>query len=80
MTLIRRLVWRLGRELARRPEARAKAREVLAETQRVLKDDIKPRAQKAWRDAQPEIAKATLNLKRLADEVRDEYRKGRNGE
>lgn len=80
MTLIRRLVWRLGRELARRPEARAKARGVLAETQRVLNDDIKPRAQKAWRDAQPEIAKATLNLKRLADEVRDEYRKGRNGE
>ena len=53
MTLIRRLVWWLGQELARRPEARAKAKEVLAETQRVLNDDVKPRAKQAWRDAQP---------------------------
>ena len=80
MTLIRRLAWRIGQELVRRPEARAKAKEVLVETQRVLNDDVKPRAQQAWRDAQPEIEKARLNLKQFAEELRDEYRKGRDGE
>ena len=79
MSLIHRLALRLGSELARRPEARAKAAQVLAKTQRVLNDDIKPRAQQAWRDAQPEIARTKRRLTRLAEEVRDEYRKGRDG-
>ena len=48
MTLIHRLIRRLGQEVARRPEARAKAKEVLAETQRIVRDDITPRAKKAW--------------------------------
>ena len=80
MTLIRRLMWRLGQELARRPEARAKAQEVLAETQRIVTDDIKPCAEKAWRDAQPEIEHAKRKLKSFAQELREEYRKGRDGE
>ena len=80
MTLIRRLAWWIGQELAGRPEARAKAKEVLAKTQRVLNDDVKPRAQQAWRDAQPEIASARRKLKQFTNELRDEYRKGRTGE
>jgi deoxyribodipyrimidine photolyase len=80
MTLIRRLAWRLGQELVRRPEARAKAKEVLAETQRVLNDDVKPRAKQAWRDAQPGIETAKRKLKSFAEEFREEYRKGRDGD
>ncbi len=80
MTQIRRLIWRLGQELVRRPEARAKAKEVLAETQRMVKDDIKPRAEEAWRDAQPGIENAKRKLKSFAQEFREEYRKGRDGE
>ena len=80
MTQIRRLIWRLGQELVRRPEARTKAKEVLDETQRIVTNDIKPRAEKAWRDAQPEIEKAKRRLKSFAEEFREEYRKGRDGE
>ena len=80
MRLLRLLALRAGRELARHPEARAKAEEVLAKTQRVLRDDIKPRAQQAWRDAKPEIQNARRTLKRVAEELRDEYRKGRDDE
>ena len=80
MMPIRHLIWRIGRELARRPEARAKAKEVLAETQRIVNDDIKPRAEQAWREAQPEIENAKRKLKGFADEFREEYRKGRDGE
>ncbi len=80
MSLLRRLALRVGQELARNPAARAKAARVLAETRRVLNDDVKPRAQQAWRDAQPEIQIAKRKLKRIAEEVRDEYRKGRDGE
>ena len=80
MTQIRRLIWRLGQELARRPEARAKVKEVLAETQRIVTDDVKPRAKQAWRDAQPQIASAKRRLTRVAQDMRDEYRKGRDGE
>ncbi len=77
---MRRLIWRLGQELVRRPEARAKAKEILAETQRMVNDDIKPRAEEAWRDAQPEIENAKRKLKSFAQEFREEYRKGRDGE
>ena len=80
MTLIRNLIWRLGRELVRHPEARTKAKEVLAETQRIVTDDITPRAKKAWRDAQPKIENTTRKLKNFAEEFRAEYRKGRDGE
>ena len=79
MTLLRRLALRVGQELARRPAARAKAAQVLAKTQRVLHDDIKPRAQQAWRDAQPEIQHAKSKIQSVAKEVREEYRKGRDG-
>ncbi len=80
MRLLRRLALRVGQELARKPAARAKAAQVLAKTQRVLNDDIKPRAQQAWRDVQPGIQHATRELKRVARELRDEYRKGRDGD
>ena len=80
MSLLRRLALRVGRELARNPDARAKAAQALAKTQRVLNDDIKPRAQQAWQDAQPEVQHATREIKRVAQELRDEYRKGRDGE
>ncbi len=80
MRLLRRLALRVGQTLARNPAARAKAAQVLAKTQRVLNDDLKPRAQRAWRDAQPEIQHAKRELKRVAQELRDEYRKGRDGE
>ena len=80
MTHIRRLIWRLGRELARHPEARATAKEVLAETQRIVRDDIKPRATKAWRESQPEIENAKRKLKGLVHDVREKYRQVRDGD
>lgn len=80
MMQLRRLIWRLGQELARRPEARAEAKELLAKTQRIVNDDVKPRAKKAWRAAQPEIETAKRKLRSLAEEFREEYRKGRDGE
>ncbi len=79
MRLLHRLALRVGRELARNPDARAKAAQVLAKTRRVLNDDIMPRAQQAWRDARPEIQHAKQRLQRVAQELREEYRKGRNG-
>ena len=72
MNLFRRFVIRAARELAHNPRARAKA-------SRVLQDEVKPRAQQAWRDAQPKIENAKLGLKRFAQTVREEYRKGRDG-
>lgn len=78
MKLLSRVALRIGRELAQRPEARAKAAEVLTKTKRVLNDDVKPRAQKAWKEAQPKIQRARTKLKRVAQEVREEYRKGRD--
>ena len=78
MRLLSRLVLRVGQELARNPEARAKAARALAKTQRIMKDDVKPRAQQVWRDAQPNLENAKRELKRIAVQVRDEYRKGRD--
>ena len=63
---------RAAQEFAQNPEARAKASQVL--------DDVKPRAKQAWQQARPEIENAGLGLKRFANKVREEYRKGRNGE
>ena len=80
MRLLHRLALRVSQELACNPDARAKAAQVLAKTQRALNDDIKPRAQQVWRDAQPEIQHAKLRLQRVAKELREEYRKGRSGE
>ena len=79
MNLLSRIALRVGQELARRPAARAKAEQVLTKTQRVLNDDVKPRAQQAWRDVQPQIQRAKSEFKRVAQEVREEYRKGRDG-
>ena len=73
MNLLRRLVVYAARELAANPEARAKA-------SRVFEDGVKPRARKAWRDARPEIENAKQGLGRFASKVREEYRKGRDGE
>ncbi len=63
---------RAAQELGHNPEVRAKASQVLEE-------DIKPRAEQAWREAQPKIEKAKLRLKRFALKVHEEYRKGRDG-
>ena len=73
------LARRIGQEWARKPPARAKAAQVLADTQRVLNDNITPRVQQAWRDVQPEVQHSTRELTRVAEELRDEYRKGRDG-
>lgn len=80
MSLLHRLAMRVGWELARNPETRAKAAQTLAKTRQVLQDDVKPMAQRAWRNAQPEIEHAKRRLKGFAQELRDEYRKGREGE
>ena len=73
MSLLRRFVIRAAQELGHNPEARAKASQVLEE-------QVKPRAEQAWREAQPKIEHAKLGLKRFAQRVREEYRKGRDGE
>ncbi|MDE0165645.1 MAG: hypothetical protein OXL36_11175 [Bryobacterales bacterium] len=70
MRFLRRLVVRAAQELAANPEARAKASQVLEE-------NIKPRAKKAWQQAQPEIENAKQGVKSYAKKLRDEYRKGR---
>jgi len=64
---------RAAQEFAQNPEARAKA-------SKVLKDDVKPRAKQAWQEVQPEIENAKQGLKRFAANLRNEYRKGRDGE
>ena len=80
MSLLHRLALRAGLALARNSDARVKAAQTLAKTQRALRDDIKPMAQQAWRNAQPEIEHAKRRLTGFANELRDEYRKGRAGE
>ncbi len=80
MTLLRRLAIRAARELARRPEVRARAKETLTNATRVFNEEVKPRTKDAWRDAQPDIEHAKARLKRFAQKLRDEYRKGRDGE
>ena len=80
MSLLHRWALRVGWELARHPETRAKAARTLAKTQRILNDDIKPRAKRAWRDAQPEIEHVRRGLTRVAKELRDTYRKERDRE
>ena len=73
MNFLRRLVIRAAQELAARPEIRAKA-------SRVFEDNVKPRAHKAWQEAQPKIKNAKHGLSRFVHDVREEYRKGRGGE
>ena len=72
MSLLRRLVIRAAQELGHNPEARAKASEV-------LEKDVKPRVKQALQEAQPKIENAKLGLKRFAQRVQEEYRKGRDG-
>ena len=73
MSILRRFMMRAAQEFAQNPEARAKA-------SKVLKEDVKPRAKQVWQEVQPEIEKAKHGLKRFAAKLRDEYRKGRDGE
>jgi hypothetical protein len=73
MGLLRQLAMRAAKQLASDPETREKA-------SRVLEDDVKPRAKEAWKQAQPEIANAKQGIKNYAKMLRDEYRKGREGE
>ena len=64
---------RVAQEFTQNPEARAKA-------SKVFKEDVKPRAKQAWQEVQPEIENAKQGVKRFAAKLRDEYRKGRDGE
>ena len=64
---------RAAQELAQKPETRAKA-------SKVFEEDVTPRAKQTWREAEPKIENAKLGLKRFAQRVREEYRKGRDGE
>ncbi len=73
MSLLRRFVIRAAQELGHNRKARARASQVLEE-------HVKPRAQQAWREAQPQIENARLGLKRFAQRVREEYHQGRHGE
>ena len=72
MSLLRRFLIRAARSWVtiRKPTPTAS---------QVLEEDLKPRAKQAWREAQPKIENAKLELKRFAQRVRDEYRKGRDG-
>ena len=80
MMLLRRLAIHAARGLARRPEVRARAKKTLTNATRVFNEEVKPRAKEAWRDAQPGIEHAKVRLKRFAEKLRDEYRKGRDRE
>jgi len=73
MGLFRQLAMRAAKQLASDPEAREKA-------SRVLEDDVKPRAKQTWEEAGPKIENAKLGLMSFAQRVREEYRKGREGE
>ncbi|SVD16174.1 uncharacterized protein METZ01_LOCUS369028 [marine metagenome] len=79
MKLLSRLAIRAAQELARNPRARAKTVQVLTSTSRKFNQDFKPRVSQAWRDAQPELKSAGRGFKRLVEDLRREYRKGRNG-
>ena len=79
MRLLNRLAVRAAQELARNPELRGKIVQGLAETSRILNKDLKPRARRAWKDAQPGIESAKRGLGRFVQELREEYRKGRDG-
>ena len=73
MGLISRLVSQAARELASNPESREKA-------SRVLKEDVQPAAKELWEKKQPEVQKAKRGLMNFAAKVREEYRKGRQGD
>ncbi len=73
MSLLRQFVMRAAQELAQKPETRAKA-------SKVFEEDVMPRAKQTWREAEPKIGNAKLGLMRFAQRVREEYRKGRDGE
>jgi hypothetical protein len=79
MSVLHLLARRIGWQLARHPATRAKAAQALAHAERLIRHDIAPRVQRAWRDAQPEITHAKDRLARVATQLRDEYRKGSGG-
>jgi len=80
MGMLHRLALHIGWRLVRHPAARAKAAQALAKTERVFREDIRPKVQQAWRGAQPEITHAKHKLERVARQLRDEYRKGSGGQ
>jgi len=73
MSFISRLMMRAANELKQNPELREKASEV-------VEDEVKPRAKQAWQEAQPKIREAKNEFLRWTGKVREEYRKGRDGE
>ncbi|MBM62074.1 MAG: hypothetical protein CL484_03890 [Acidobacteria bacterium] len=80
MGIISRLAARAVQEIASDPETRAKLSQKLRETSRKLAEELEPRARQAWRDSQPKVESAKRGLKRFAHNLREEYRKGRDGE
>ena len=73
MAFFKRLIAQAVQEFASDPEKREEAK-------RVLREDVQPRAKKAWNDAQPEIQSAKKGLMRFAERVRQEFREGRDGD
>ncbi len=73
MGLLSRFITRTAREFAENPEARAKAK-------KTYQEDVKPAAEQAWRESQPQIDKAKSGLLRFARKVGEEFRKGRDGD
>ena len=73
MGLLRQFVMRAAQEFAQNPENRAKASEV-------FEKDVKPRAKQTLREAGPKIENDKAGLMSFAQRVREEYRKGREGE
>ena len=59
--VLRRLLWLAAQRVASDPRARAKAREVVEEK-------LRPRAEKAWRQAKPRIEAARDELRDIARE------------
>ena len=84
MSLFRQLVTRVAQELRDNPEARAKAQETFEKDvkPRAKKafEDAKPMAKQTWEETKPEIANMKTNLFKFAKKVRDEYKKGLEGE
>ncbi|MFQ6018762.1 MAG: hypothetical protein ACE5KF_11290 [Kiloniellaceae bacterium] len=62
MPILRRLLIQAAAKIATDPRLRAKAAEVVAR-------DVKPRAEAAWRKAQPKLEAAREDLREIAAET-----------
>ncbi len=62
MPLIRRLLLQAAQRLAADPRVRAKASEV-------IEQEVKPRAEAAWRDTKPKLAAVKEELQDIAAEA-----------